>query len=217
MLKVFHPGEPIVREGTFSGSLFVIKSGKVKIETRGESYTLSEGDFFGEECSLFQRPAPYSAVAAGETQLETMDRAEAADYIAKEPEAAFRMFVRYSARLYDGIEPLTQYSRQHVELLSLACRFALQDEETILEDNEETFVAELTGAIGIDKDKLLDLLKIFGNFGYIGLDDDGKIRITAQKKISGFLKECAQKRLAEGVDLATGFGCSKFLRNITTM
>ncbi|MBO4440696.1 cyclic nucleotide-binding domain-containing protein [bacterium] len=215
MLKVFHPGESIVREGIFSDSLFLIRSGAVKIETRGESYTLSEGDCFGEECCLFRRPSPYSAVAGRETQLETMDQAEASDFLAKNADAAFRMFVRNSARLYDGIEPLSRYSRQHVELLSLAFRFALQDKETILEDPEETFVAEITGAIGINRDNLFDLLKIFGSFGYIGLTDDGKIRITAREKISEFLKECAKRRLAEGVDLSTGFGNSSFLKSVT--
>jgi CRP-like cAMP-binding protein len=215
MLKVFHPGEPIVREGTFHDSLFIIRSGAVKIETRGESYTLSEGDCFGEECCLFHRPAPYSAVAGCETQLEAMDQAEAGDFLAKNADTAFRLFVRNTARLYDGIEPLTQYSRQHVELLSLAFRFALQDEETVLGESEEAFTAELAGAIGTDREKLFNLLKIFSGFGYIGLNDDGKVRIAARNRISGFLRECAKKRLAEGVDLSTGFGGSGFLKSVT--
>ena len=77
MEKEFLPGETVVIAGELSPYLFLIKRGSVKLEREGETFFLSEDDFFGEEGCFFGKPALFSATAGEETLLQLMESAEA--------------------------------------------------------------------------------------------------------------------------------------------
>ncbi len=69
-------GETIVREGDPGQSMFVVKSGRVKVlleESRREVAALSRGDYFGEMSMLTGDPRTASVVADGDAMVLEID------------------------------------------------------------------------------------------------------------------------------------------------
>jgi small-conductance mechanosensitive channel len=72
----FGDGETIVREGDAGHSMFVVKSGRVKVlleESRREVATLERGDYFGEMSMLTGDPRTASVVADGDAMVLEID------------------------------------------------------------------------------------------------------------------------------------------------
>ena len=75
-LSEFGDGETIVREGAPGHSMFIVKSGRVKVvleESRREVATLSRGDYFGEMSMLTGDPRTASVVAEGDAKVLEID------------------------------------------------------------------------------------------------------------------------------------------------
>jgi small-conductance mechanosensitive channel/CRP-like cAMP-binding protein len=79
-LQMFMAGEMLVRQGDRGASLFVIRSGTVRIEKiheNGQSTkmaTMGAGDFFGEMSLLTGEPRTASIVAEEETEVVVVDK-----------------------------------------------------------------------------------------------------------------------------------------------
>ena len=78
LVRVFAPGEAIVRQGQQGKSMFVINRGSVKVqiksdETKKTLRTLREGDFFGEMGLLTGEPRTATVVAEEETEVLEID------------------------------------------------------------------------------------------------------------------------------------------------
>lgn len=73
-VRVFAPGEPIVRKGQEGGSMFVVHRGSVKIQLTEKNIAktianLREGDIFGEMGLFTGEPRSADVVAAEETEV----------------------------------------------------------------------------------------------------------------------------------------------------
>ena len=73
-VRVFAPGEPIVRMGQEGNSMFVIVRGTVKVQVPENGHqktinTLKENDFFGEMSLLTGEPRSATVVATEETEV----------------------------------------------------------------------------------------------------------------------------------------------------
>src|SRR5688572_15517231 len=79
-LQMFMTGETLVRQGDRGASLFVIRSGAVRIERSQDGgpattmTTLGAGDFFGEMSLLTGEPRTASIVAEQETEVVVVDK-----------------------------------------------------------------------------------------------------------------------------------------------
>ncbi|MEK7325930.1 MAG: mechanosensitive ion channel family protein, partial [Chloroflexota bacterium] len=87
-LQRYTAGETLVRQGDAGDSLFVIKSGQVRVDVRSESgqvttvATLDSGDFFGETSLLTGEPRTASVIALAETEVVVVDKADFAEALA---------------------------------------------------------------------------------------------------------------------------------------
>jgi small-conductance mechanosensitive channel len=73
-VRVFAPGEAIVRKGNEGNSMFVINRGQVKVQIIEDGYPktinkLSENDFFGEMSLLTGQPRSATVIAEEETEV----------------------------------------------------------------------------------------------------------------------------------------------------
>ncbi|MBI3241899.1 MAG: mechanosensitive ion channel [Chloroflexi bacterium] len=87
-LHRYTAGETLVRQGDAGDSLFVIKSGQVRVDVRSESgqvttvAVLHPGDFFGEMSLLTGEPRTASVVAQAETEVVVVDKPDFAAVLA---------------------------------------------------------------------------------------------------------------------------------------
>lgn len=73
--ETFDPDAVVVREGDSSDTLYVIASGKVRVERGGEVVAqLEPGCHFGEIAVLTNRPRTATVRAVGSTRLLALDR-----------------------------------------------------------------------------------------------------------------------------------------------
>jgi small-conductance mechanosensitive channel/CRP-like cAMP-binding protein len=88
VLQPYAAGEVLVRQGEPGQSLFVIKSGRVRVDARGEAgqvttvARLGPDDFFGEMSLLTGEPRSASVIAEIETEVVVVDKAGLATAIA---------------------------------------------------------------------------------------------------------------------------------------
>ncbi len=117
------PNELIITEGAPSDAMFVITSGRVKLEGANVNSTitlanLSAGSLLGEEDLLLDRPYSSTARAAATTQLYVLSRTDLEDLIGQYPSIG----LKFSAALGLRIPFLEQYLIHHrlrnTELLS---------------------------------------------------------------------------------------------------
>jgi CRP-like cAMP-binding protein len=81
VLQRYTRGESLVRQGESGSSLFVIKSGQVKVDARGDAgrfttvNVLGPGDFFGELSLLTGEPRGASVSATMDTEVVVVEKA----------------------------------------------------------------------------------------------------------------------------------------------
>ena len=91
------PGKVIFEEGTEGKTLFIVKSGEVKItkkdpEGREQVLTLlKEGDIFGEMSFLDGRPHSATVAAVHSTRILKIEKADFEIFIEEQPKAAYKI------------------------------------------------------------------------------------------------------------------------------
>jgi cAMP-dependent protein kinase regulator len=97
--NAFKKDDTIVREGEQGDSLYVVKSGTVRVVTKVKNKevrlaTLGERDFFGEVSFLTSRPRTADVVADGPAEILELKRADLQELMDRYPdvEASLRMF-----------------------------------------------------------------------------------------------------------------------------
>ncbi len=210
MEKEFLPGETVILAGEVSSSLFLIKRGRVKLEGNGESFFLSEDDFFGEDGCFFGKPSRFSVTAGEETLLQLMESTEAEDFFAADPKAAFRLFIKNSARANEKEEPLTEMSPQHIRLVAGVLPYVVEKSgsEPVYEAGID--IETLASQIEFSTDKLTDLLNFSKIFGYVTLEE-GKILTCGKEKLVSLFKDYNRNRIFAGAKGEKGLGVLSFL------
>ncbi len=105
-------GEALVRQGDAGDSLFVLKSGKVRVDVRSESgqvtavAALGPGDFFGEMSLLTGEPRTASVVAQSETEVVVVDKPDFAAVLAGDTSILEGLSLALEARARNVVEQI---------------------------------------------------------------------------------------------------------------
>jgi CRP-like cAMP-binding protein len=108
-IRTYEESAEILTEGESSERFFVVLGGKVRICRHGRRLrVLGEGDVFGLENCMLERPSSFSAVAMGGTRIATYGR-DAIDFILYErPQMSFRLFTSLVAQLSQTTEAVAR-------------------------------------------------------------------------------------------------------------
>ena len=215
MEKEFLPGETVLLAGELSPYLFLIKRGSVKLERDGESFFLSEDDFFGEEGCFFGKPALFSVTACEETLLQLLESTEAEEFFSRDPKAAFALFIKNSARALDKEEPLTEMSPQHIRLVAGVLPYVVEKSGTEPLYEAGIDFETLASQIELSADNLLNLLSFSKIFGYVSFDG-GKILTCGKEKLTALFKKYNREKIFAGAEGEKGLGVLSFLNVVNT-
>lgn len=99
--RTYAPGEVVVREGDSAVNLFLIASGRARVEQDGrELRTLGAGEFFGELGILQQHPRTATVTAIDEMTCVLLPAWEFRSLLREHPEMAVPMVETLVARLH---------------------------------------------------------------------------------------------------------------------
>ena len=210
MEKEFLPGETVILAGEVSPYLFLIKRGRVKLEGKGENFFLSEDDFFGEEGCFFGKPSQFSVTAGEETLLEFMESTEAEDFFAGDPKAAFKLFIKNSAREHEKEEPLNEMSPQHIRLVAGILPYVVEKNGSDPVNEAGIDIETLAAQIEFSTDNLMNLLNFSKIFGYVAFAD-GKILTCGKNKLVSLFKAYNRDKIFAGAKGEKGLGAISFL------
>lgn len=215
MLKSYQPGEIILAQNELSVSFFIIIRGRIKFEMKGRSFFLSDGDFFGEEGMFFNKPSPFTLIASEETQLQVLDKKEAREFILKNYDAAFNLFIRNSARFFEGIEPVADISKAHIRIIEALMPHVSAPEGDFAEYAAKTDLTELAAHLEMDVEKLKILMESFESLGFIKLNAAGKILTAGKSELAGLIKKYYREKVFYGADPSSGAGLSALISIIS--
>jgi cAMP-dependent protein kinase regulator len=113
-LKTFKAGETVVKEGESGDSFYLIRSGSVRVTTRGmgpesqevELGTMREGEFFGEVALLTSKPRTATVVATGPLELMELCRDDFNEIVSKFPSVRKIVEAYQKQRVQDTIRTL---------------------------------------------------------------------------------------------------------------
>ena len=123
-LEVYRPGATIVRQGSTGDSMYLVRSGKVRIYRTHEGTqttlgTIGPGEVFGEMAVFVHKPRSASAEAITDTELREITQEE---FIAMDCDPVIRQVLNNMAeRLHDvdeGYERLAVDAAKRREFMS---------------------------------------------------------------------------------------------------
>jgi len=99
--RTYAAEEAIVKEGSTGTALYIILSGKARVEREGGAIgTLSPGEFFGELALIEEHPRTATVVAAEETDCLLLPAWEFTALLQEHPEIAVPIMRALIARLH---------------------------------------------------------------------------------------------------------------------
>jgi len=124
-LRNYNPGETVFTEGDIGSGMYIIRSGKVRIEMKDEQgldqvqADLEAGDFFGEIALTTPRQRIATAIATEQTILVGLFRADVLDAIRKHPAIASKILLGLTRVLSERLQHaglrLREQSYAHLE------------------------------------------------------------------------------------------------------
>ena len=179
-------GTTVFREGDPGGSVYVIRSGKVRVlkNSAGRQrvvITLGPGDFFGEMAVVTGRPRSATVEVIEDAELLKVPAGKLQEMVAGTGEIAIRLIRHLAERL--------EHANRFIDLLledDLTARVILSIQET-LEDAEGSTAPDITDAdlalqLGVSKSDVrvgLRRLTRVGvldvSSGYVLVKDDGRL------------------------------------------
>ena len=109
-LRNYSSGETVFSEGDIGSGMYIIRSGKVRIEMKDDQgkdriqAELEAGDFFGEIALTTPRPRIASATATEQTVLIGLFRADLLDAVRKHPAMASKILLGLTRVLSERLQ-----------------------------------------------------------------------------------------------------------------
>jgi CRP/FNR family cyclic AMP-dependent transcriptional regulator len=183
-------GTTVFRQGDLGGSMYVIRSGKVRVlkEAHGrqrEVTTLGPGDFFGEMAVVTGRPRSATAEVVEEAELLKVPADKLQEMVAGTGEVAIRLIRHLAERL--------ENANRFIDVLledDITARLVLELQEVV--QSAEGSVApditdkELALKLGVGKNDLRVALRRLARVGVVDVAS-GFVLIKDQARLSEFL------------------------------
>ena len=176
-------GEALFRKGDEGNSLYIVKSGRIKIvlpSDAGDEVSpaiLSEGDFFGEMALLDGMPRSADAIALEPTELFALNRSDFLSFLLNNEKAIQSIFSNLSMRLRktdDLLEDvcfLTISTRLAKKLVELAEVHGSQDEaKGIIQIDLRLTQRDLASMVGVTRESINKELRVLREKGLIGTE-----------------------------------------------
>jgi CRP/FNR family cyclic AMP-dependent transcriptional regulator len=109
-LRNYHSGETVFTEADIGSGMYIVRSGAVRIEMKGEQgenrvqAELVAGDFFGEIALTVPKPRIATATATEQTVLVGLFRADVLDAVRKHPAIASKILLGLTRVLSDRLQ-----------------------------------------------------------------------------------------------------------------
>ncbi len=183
-------GTTVFRQGDLGGSMYVIRSGKVRVlkEAHGrqrEVTTLGPGDFFGEMAVVTGRPRSATAEVVEEAELLKVPADKLQEMVAGTGEVAIRLIRHLAERL--------ENANRFIDVLledDITARVVLELQDVV--QSAEGSVApditdkELALKLGVGKNDLRVALRRLARVGVVDVAS-GFVLIKDQTRLSEFL------------------------------
>jgi CRP-like cAMP-binding protein len=205
--RTFKAGEVVFREGERGLTMFVVRSGQVRISKRVRAIertlaTLGPGEFFGEMAVLTGRPRTASATAASEELvLLELDEKRFDAMIHSQAEISVRILKKLARRLDDAdalIVTLTRRDPKARVILGLA----REAEERGLpgEGNDSRVVQrdfnELSELLGVKRGELDETIARMARVGVVRLVEGG-LEVASIPRLQEFLAFLEQRGIIQ--------------------
>lgn len=196
--RVYKKNSIVISEGNHGDSMFVVKSGKVKIyktDVSGKEIILDikgENKMFGEVTLFTDISYPATVKTIEDSEIIILENAELEKVVEKSPKLALGIIKVLSARLLKSQQKLKElvvddvYMRTARELLSLAAKYGKENigyTELDLGLTRE----ELASIVGTSRETVSRVLSKFGCEGSITIKGR-KISIVNEEKLKGWLE-----------------------------
>ena len=187
-------GTVLFREGESGSTMFVLKSGRVRLHKRVHDETvvvgeLGAGAFCGELSMINDQPRPVTATVLQDASLIKLDAGQFEEMVRKNPDIALRMLKKMGKRLNES-----QYRVSNFVLRTNEGRLLHQlrhEAEQAGEDDELTGTVpipdDLAAVLSIDVGELKALLNEFIDRELIAIDSEGHFHIPDPAEFDRYL------------------------------
>lgn len=191
----FRHGETIFLQGDPGQTLYLIKSGKVRIYVQDDDgqetsvILYGPGDIFGELALIDGMPRSASAVALEDTVVYLLSRERFREQIQRTPQLAWNLLRALSVRLRYSTEEVGSLAFQDVparlarKLLELAERHSVATEDGVCIDALLT-QSDLASFVGATRESINKTLSVFKRQGLIKISD-GRLIICNREALRG--------------------------------
>ena len=185
-VRTFPKNTVIINEGERTNSVYLIRSGRVKVFLHNEDgkkvdiKVLESGDFFGE-MALDEGPRSASVVTMVPSQLSAIPQLAFREFVARNPDFAMRVILKLILRtrgLLKNVKSLALldvYGRVARVLLELAT-----PENNDLVIKEKLSAQDIAWRIGASREAVSRILKDLAQGGYIQKDG---VKVTITKPL----------------------------------
>jgi len=176
-------GEVLFRKGDEGSSLYIVRSGRVKIVLPSETgdevspAILSEGDFFGEMALLDGMPRSADAVALEPSELYALNRGDFISFLINNEDAIKSVFSYLSLRLrrtddlLEDICFLTISTRLARRLAELAENYGQQEKAgEPIEINLKLTQKDLASMVGVTRESINKELRVLREKGLVSTE-----------------------------------------------
>jgi CRP/FNR family cyclic AMP-dependent transcriptional regulator len=202
----FEAGEVIIEQGERGDAMFIIRSGRVKIYSRGaggKELTLNvygEGDFFGEFSLIDGEPRSASAAAIEKTDALVLRHQDLIAILNEHAEIAISLMrglvtrLRYTTEYAEDLAFLSVYGRVASRLLELMERHGVQSEAGV-EIGVPVTVPQLAGLAVAPPEIVQRILDFYELGGILGRDGD-HLTVRDPASLRKRVERYRRKRLA---------------------
>ncbi len=180
----YKKGEIIYRAGDKSDSLYIVRTGRIRIYRLSESGKeqlvrfLSPGDFTGELALFSESVHEAYAEAVADTEVCLITRNDLQKFLMKYPSISLKILTEFSSRLEKSEKQTTRVSTEKVETrLALFIVECIDREESLMEFVLPMSKRDLASFLGTTPETISRRLTDFEEAGYIRQKQHRKIEV----------------------------------------
>jgi GAF domain-containing protein len=202
--KIYSDGNIIFREGDAGDIMYVIQSGRVKINRKTDSgevtiATLQDGEIFGEMALFDRQPRSATAVASGDARVLSVDKKKLFATINRDPTLVFKILESMSRRIRTLDREFAKLKQDHADALHVC--IDVDDTCNLILDEAKNIILSDNGSVMLldDTTKALTIKAAFGS------ESEPKMRLPEGEGIAGDVLKTGRAELVNNVSMDSRF------------